>query len=421
MRLKMRILSSLMVISMAIQCVGLTVSAANVQQISANEIESVYEGDVDSNSWEKWPDGPKIYSEAGIVMDMDSGAILYAKNIDDQHYPASITKIMTIYLGTQDESILDNYYSASDEAIKAVPRDTSNIALDFGEEIKLKDALHAAMLMSANDACNLVAEAVSGSMEKFVALMNSTAKTFGARNTSFANANGLTDKNHYTTAYDFAVITKEALKSEAFKKVFCSMEYTIKPTNKNDEERNFVAQHRMMHQAKYNHLGVAGGKNGFTSEASYTLVTYGKKEGKELICVILKSPAFNSVYADTEKLLEYGYKNFTRSVIKAEEVEQHKEGRKIYTAVGEAEFLLDNQYEKDCLVTAFKDGAFQIKTPDGTVLGQLEATVESTVSIWRVIWTVIKVIFFVILALFIGSYILLIISSNKSRKRRKKK
>ncbi len=364
---------------------------------------------------------PDIESRAAVLMDAQTGQILYSKNQDEVLYPASITKIMTIYLGTQDESKLDTYFSASDEAIKAVPRDTSNIALDFGEEITLKDALYASMLMSANDACNLVAEAVSGSMEKFVSLMNSTAKTFGARNTSFANANGLTDKKHYTTAYDFAVITKEALKSEAFKKVFCSMDYTIKPTNKNDEERNFVAQHRMMHQAKYNHLGVVGGKNGFTADAAYTLVTYGKKDGKELICVILKSPSFNSVYEDTQTLLEYGYKNFTRSIMKAEEVEEYIEGRTTYTPVGEAEFLLDNQYEKDSLVTAFADGVFQIKTPDGTVLGQLEAISETTLSIWQIIWIIIKIIFFVILALFIGLYALLIIASNKSRKRRKKK
>ena len=199
------------------------------------------------------------------------------------------------------------------------------------------------------------------------------------------------------------------------------MDYTIPPTNKNDEERNFVAQHRMMHQAKYNHLGVVGGKNGFTSEASYTLVTYGKKDGKELICVILKSPSFTSVYEDTETLLEYGYKNFTRSIMKAEEVEEYKDGRTTYTPVGEAEFLLDNQYEKGCLVTAFADGEFQIKTPDGTVLGTLEATSETRLSIWQIILNTALIIFFSLLGIIIILYVLLIISSNKSRKRRKKK
>ena len=364
---------------------------------------------------------PEIESRAAVLMDAQTGQILYSKNQDEVLYPASITKIMTIYLGAEDESKLKHYYSASDEAIKAVPRDTSNIALDFGEEITLNDALHAAMLMSANDACNLIAEAVSGNMEKFVKLMNSTAKTFGVRNTNFVNANGLTDKNHYTTAYDFAVITKEALKSEAFKKVFFSMDYTIPPTNKNDEERNFVAQHRMMHQAKFNHLGVVGGKAGFTSEASYTLVTYGEKDGKKLICVILKSPSFNSVYQDTETLLEYGYKNFTHSIIKAEEVEEYIEGRTTYTPIGEAQFLLDNQYKKESLVTAFADGAFQIKTPDGTVLGKLEATSETSLSIWRIILNTVLIIFLSILGIIVLLYVALIISSNRSRKRRKKK
>ena len=113
---------------------------------------------------------PEIESRAAILIDAQTGQILYAKNQDEVLYPASITKIMTIYLGTRDESMLDKAFSVSKEGIDAVPRDTSNIALDYGEKITLKDALYAAMLMSANDACNLVAEAVSGSSEKFVVI-----------------------------------------------------------------------------------------------------------------------------------------------------------------------------------------------------------------------------------------------------------
>lgn len=363
---------------------------------------------------------PEIESRAAILIDAETGQILYSKNQDEVLYPASITKIMTIYLGTRDESILDEFFSVSDEGIDAVPRDTSNIALDYGEKITLKDALYASMLMSANDACNLVAEAVSGSNEKFVELMNSTAKTFGARNTSFKNANGLTDVNHYTTAYDFAMITKEALKSEAFKKVFCSMDYAIPPTNKNDEERNFVAQHRMMHQSRYNHLGVKGGKNGFTSDASYTLVTYAEKEGKKLICVVLKSPTFNSVYGDTETLLLHGYNDFTYGEITADKVEVYVDGLTTYTPVGKATFLLNNEYKEEDLVTTFAEGVFTVKTPDGTVLGNLETVSETRLSVWQIIWKTIKIIFFVLLGIVVLLYVLLIIASKKSRKKRKK-
>lgn len=363
---------------------------------------------------------PEVQCEGAILIDAKTGQILYSKNQDKVLYPASITKIMTIYLGTQDESILEKKFSVTREGIDAVPRDTSNIALDYGEEITLKDALYGAMLMSANDACNLIAEAVSGSREKFVELMNSTAKTFGARNTSFTNANGLTDRNHYTTAYDFAMITKEALKSEAFRKVFCSMEYTIKPTNKNDEERNFVAQHRMMHQSKYNHLGVKGGKNGFTSDASYTLVTYAEKDGKELICVVLKSPSFNDVYKDTETLLLHGYNDFSQSKVTADTVEPYVDALTTYTPVGETTFLLNNEYKEEEVITTFADGCFTIKTPDGTVLGTLETVSETRMSIWQKIWLAIKIIFFVIVALIVVLYILLIIASNKGRKKRKK-
>lgn len=364
---------------------------------------------------------PEIESRAAILIDAKTGQVLYSKNQDEVLYPASITKIMTIYLGSKDESILDNSFSVSEEGIDSVPRDTSNIALDYGEKITLKDALYAAMLMSANDACNLIAEAVSGSNEKFLELMNSTAKTFGARNTSFNNANGLTDAKHYTTAYDFAMITKEALKSDSFKKIFCSMDYTIPPTNKNDEERNFVAQHRMMHQSRYNHLGVKGGKNGFTSEASYTLVTYAEKDGKELICVVLKSPTFNSVYKDTETILLHGYNDFSYSEVTAEEVEAFVDGLTTYTPVGKAEFLLNNEIKEEDLITAFSEGAFQIKTADGTVLGSLEATSVTRLSAWQIIWKTIKIVFFVLLGIIVILYALLIVASNKSRKKRKKK
>lgn len=364
---------------------------------------------------------PEIESRAAILIDAETGQILYSKNQDEVLYPASITKIMTIYLGTLDESKLDNYYSVSKEGIDSVPRDTSNIALDYGEKITLKDALYASMLMSANDACNLVAEAVAGSNEKFVELMNSTAKSFGARNTSFKNANGLTDENHYTTAYDFAMIIKEALKSEGFRKVFCSMDYTISPTNKNNEQRNFVAQHRMMHQSRYNHLGVKGGKNGFTSDALYTLVTYAEKEGKKLICVILKSPTFNSVYKDTETLLLHGYNDFTYGEVSAEEIEPFVDGLTTYTPVGKTGFLLNNEFKEEELVTTFAEGIFTVKAPDGTVIGSLESISETRLSAWQIVWKTIKIIFFVLLAIVIILYLLLIYASKKSRKNRKKK
>ena len=182
---------------------------------------------------------PKISSGAAVIIDATSGQVLYDFNMNQKKYPASITKVMTVYLG----STLDfgKKLTASAAAIDAVPRDTSNIALDYGEELTAKDALHAAQLMSANDACNVIAEAVSGSMEGFTELMNQTAEKFGAKNTHFVNSNGLHSREHYTTAYDMAVITKNALQNEKFRKIFCSVQYTIDHTNKKAEKRNFVA------------------------------------------------------------------------------------------------------------------------------------------------------------------------------------
>lgn len=364
---------------------------------------------------------PAISSMAGILIDATTGQVIYEKNQDMVLEPASITKILTIYLGAVSGIDLETKISANEEVIDTVPRDTSNIALDYNEEITLKDALYASQLMSANDASNLIAKGVSGNIKDFVNLMNKTAKGFGARNTNFNNANGLPDDNHYTTAYDFAMITKNALSNELFKKVFCGVDYTIPPTNKNDEERNFVAQHRMVHQVKYTDLGVMGGKSGYTSNALYTLVTYSAKEDKEFICVILKSPDFNSVYDDTQALLEYGYKNFEYDKLDSSEIGEHIDGLTTYTPVGSIRFLLNNDIKKDELVTTFSDGIVTVSTPDGTVLGELETTSETRLSVWGVIWLVIKIVFFILLGLIIALYILVIIASNKSRKRRKER
>ena len=295
-----------------------------------------------------YAEAPDIKSAAAILIDAETGQILFEKNKDEKLYPASITKVLTIYLASLANH--DDIMTASESAIKAVPKDTSNIAIDFGEELTVEQGMYAAMLMSANDACNVLAEHVSGSVDEFVSQMNKTAKSFGARNSNFVNANGLFDENHYTTAYDFALITMNAIKNEEFLKIFSTEKYTIPYTNKKDEERNFVTQHRMMHWAQYSDLNVLGGKSGFTTESGHTLVTYGEKNGNRVITVVLKAPDFNSVYDDTKKLLEYGYERFRKVRVTADSVEPKVDGYTTYTPLGEAEFMLDKAIAEDELI-----------------------------------------------------------------------
>lgn len=359
---------------------------------------------------------PDITSRAAVLIDAQTGQILYEKNKDEKLYPASITKVMTLYLAAQSENT--ELAKASETAIKAVPRDTSNIAIDYDEEFSLEQLMYAAQLMSANDACNVIAEHVSGSIEEFVALMNKTAKQFGTRNTNFSNANGLMDKNHYTTAYDFALITQNAVKNEDFLKVFSTLEYSIPYTNKKQEQRNMVAQHRMMHWPQYSYLGVVGGKAGYTSESQHTLVTYGKKNGMEVICVVLKCPEFNAIYKDTESLLNYAYDDFKKVTVSASDVEPKVEKYTTYTPKGEVSFWAPKEMS-DSYSYDYSEQGVNIISPSGTVMGTFEVEVETKTPWWKVIlYTLLTiVVLFVIWILFV--YIVLIIKYNNKKRRRR--
>ncbi|MDF2686914.1 MAG: uncharacterized protein K0S55_2097, partial [Clostridia bacterium] len=265
---------------------------------------------------------PTLISEAACLLDAKTGQVLYSKNMDKKLYPASITKIMTVLLALE---IGDPTAIAvmSDKAIDTVPRDTSHIALTYGEEMSLENLIYAAMMPSANDACNGIAELICGEdgLTEFPMLMTEKAKELGTKNTNFANANGLPDDNHYTTAYDMAVITSYALKNPDFRNIFGKVTYTIPATNKNDE-RVLATGNYMLKENKYKYEGAVGGKTGFTKLAEYTCVTVANKNGRELIAVVLKSPNINDKYLDTTALFNYGFDNFREVTIKTDRVQK---------------------------------------------------------------------------------------------------
>ena len=351
-----------------------------------------------------------------LLIDAKTGQILYEKNKDEKLYPASITKIMTLYLAATSENT--ELAKASETAVQAVPRDTSNIAIDFNEEFSLDQLMYAAQLMSANDACNVIAEHVAGSMEDFAALMNKTAKQFGTRNTNFVNANGLMDKNHYTTAYDFALITKNAIKNEEFLKVFSTLEYSIPYTNKKKEERNMVAQHRMMHWPQYAHLGVVGGKAGYTTESQHTLVTYGKKNGMEVIAVVLKCPDFNGVYKDTEKLLEFAYNNFEKVTVSEKDLEPKVNRYKTYTPKGETTFWIQTGVDEGYTFD-YNEHGVDIVSPTGTILGRLDVSVKATHPWWKIALYILLTIIIIFVAFVLVAYVALVIKYNNKKRRRR--
>lgn len=256
-----------------------------------------------------WPSGPDVYSEAAIVMDASSGLILYEKNIHDQYYPASITKILTTLLAIENCS-LNEIVTFSKSAIFGIERNSSHIGIDVGEQLTVEQCLYGIMLESANEVAYAIAEHVAGDMESFADMMNKKAKELGCTDSNFVNSNGLHDDDHYTSAYDMALIAKAAINNSTFRKVTSTVMYTIPPTNIQSETRYLNNHHKMLKNTSYHYDGCIGGKTGYTTKSGNTLVTYAKQGDLELICVVMRSDSTHQ-YTDTAKLLDFGFGNYT--------------------------------------------------------------------------------------------------------------
>lgn len=255
------------------------------------------------------PKAPEITGESAILIEPSTGTILYQKDPHKKMYPASITKIMTALL-TLENCQLDEEVVYSKENIDSITIEDSNIGCKVGEKMTVKDCLYALMLSSANETATALAEHISGSTEAFSELMNQRAKEIGVTNTHFANANGLHDDNHYVTAYDMALIMKEAIQYPLFLDVIHSTEYTIPANNKRKEPYASYQRHKMIFQtSEYYDADVIGGKTGYTDQAGKCLVTYAKRGDISLISVVLKSEG-DIVFNDTRALLDYGFDNF---------------------------------------------------------------------------------------------------------------
>lgn len=262
-----------------------------------------------------WPEGPSINTPSAIVIEINSGAVLYEKNSDEVNYPASITKIMTTMLALE-HSDLEEVVTFSNDAIKYNQGDTSHIARDYGEQMTMKECLYAVMLESANECAYAVAEHVGqklgGDYLTFIDLMNKKAKELGCTNTQFNNANGLPDKNHWTSAHDMALISAEAYKNETFRMIVGTRSYRIPPTNKHDEITPLNNHHAMISNyktRKYLYEYCKGGKTGYTDAAGSTLVTFAEKDDLALVCVVMRTNTVDQ-YVETTQLFEHCFKNF---------------------------------------------------------------------------------------------------------------
>ena len=255
---------------------------------------------------------PDLVCSAAIVMDAATGKILYEKNAYEKKYPASITKILTTLIALEHDVNFDETITMSENAIWGIERDSTNIGLDVGEKVTVRDIMFATMVKSANECAYAVAELVAGDVDSFSVLMNERAAEIGCENTHFITPNGLHDDNHYTTAYDMALITQEALKNDTFREIAGTLSYVVPETNLADETRPLWNGNKMINPAESSYYEYCkGGKTGYTSIANNTLVTYAEKDGLELICVILDCDGWKYTYTDSKALYNYCYNNYT--------------------------------------------------------------------------------------------------------------
>lgn len=255
---------------------------------------------------------PDLVSNAAIVMEASTGQVLYEKNAHDKKYPASITKILTVALALEHNIDYNKMITMSENAIWDVDLDSTRIGLDVGEQVTIGDLLNATMIQSDNNCAYALAEYVSGDIVSFAKLMNDKAAEIGCENTHFVTPNGLHDDNHYTTAYDMALITRYALQNEQFRELAGTLSYTVPATNLTDETRVLWNGNKMINPASAHYYEYCeGGKTGYTMTANNTLVTFCKKDNLELICVILDCDGSQYAYTDSKALYNYCYNNYS--------------------------------------------------------------------------------------------------------------
>ena len=246
-----------------------------------------------------------------ILMDAKSDKILYAKNAYEKMNPASTTKLMTAIL-TLENCKLTDIATVSHNAIFSIPVGYSHSSLKEGEELTIEQLLNVLLIPSANDAAVVLAEHISGSVENFSKLMNQKATQIGCKSTNFVNPNGIHNNNHYSTAYDLALIGKYAMKFPDIKRIAMVRQYSLPTTNKyNKTDRIFNATNALINPAsKYYYEYATGLKTGYTDYAGSCIVSSAKKGNIELIEVVLNANSIAERYSDCKTMFNYGFNNY---------------------------------------------------------------------------------------------------------------
>lgn len=324
-----------------------------------------------------WPKGPQIGAECAILMEMNTHTILYAKDINKKMYPASTTKILTCLLAMQNCN-LDDTITFSHDSIYDVPVDGARVGWDPNgvfhpdDRLNLELALYCVLVKSANEVASAVGEHVAQSlgMEKstaaFAELMNKKAKELGCVNSNFKNANGLFDEDHYTCAYDLALIGCEFFGNELLCKMSSTPRFHFKyeqttdnKTTKNDSEEEIdnsgsydvylSSKNQLFKGSPYAYQYLLGSKTGFVSQSRQTLVSGAEKDGMKLVCVVFNEESPYQ-FEDTVTLFNYGFENFHRISINDNETKYHVNDTDIFNTnndlFGSSDTLVSMEKEK---------------------------------------------------------------------------
>jgi len=378
-----------------------------------------------------------IGSEAGLLVEVSTGKVLFEKNSTKKMFPASTTKILTGILVIENCNLTD-IVTVPQSALENIPSGYVTCNISAGEELTVNDLLHVLMIPSANDAAYVLAEYVGGSVSGFSDMMNKKALEIGCTNTHFVNPNGIHDDTHYTTAYDLYLMANYAMKNETFREIVSKISYTLPETNKHSSlDRVFHTTNELLNsKSRYFYENTIGVKTGHTAQAGNCLVAQSSKDNLEFISVVLNGGTTNSGlnerYIDSKNLLEYGYNNYTfttlipkSSILKTIEVENGtKETKNLDLVIDNDIYALHNKTLDFDSITPEITLQENILAPitKGTVLGHVKYNIDGTEYESNLIAnTDVEKNMDVSIILIIVGFTLLILSSFISKKKRKRK
>ena len=344
---------------------------------------------------------PNIGAEAAVLVDMNSDRVIYEKNMDEERAPASLTKIMTALLALEaiddGRAAMDDMVTAPNDCRIGMDETSSTSGIVPGITLSLEELLYSTLLQSANEACNVIAVHIAGSIDAFVALMNARAQELGCRNTNFVNPNGLPAEGHHSTAYDLYLITREALKHPEFLEI-CNTKSHDAPLpevngGKPMENSNALINPNSVYGDAYVYEYASGVKTGYTKAAGYCLISTAEKDGVKLLAVILGCDGYLNAgieeyhnFMDSINIYNWGFDNFSYQTIlsadtpvgKAEIKNAKGSGMAILKPAEDVKVLLPNDISADDVVTSSSLASDDVEAPvrKGQILGEIKISID---------------------------------------------